>query len=395
MIVLTALLLLQAPAAADTLTLEQALARARTGRGTMAAASARVAAARAAFRVAGTVSNPTVSYSHSESAPRYHFLVDQSLDWLLRRGRDREAARFGIGAAQADSSLTVAEQDREVRVVYYTARAAGIAESLGLAQTALSDSVSRISQARLRAGDISLLEAEQARMEAARSRQNLSSVRENARVAASDLGRAVGLNPMAPPTPVDQLDAGLDQLSIQPVALERIPAVQVAVADSGSAAALARSANIAAVPLPTVQGGAEWEDPAEPNGGALAVFGVSIPLPLWNHGAGGAAEARARASEAAANVREARLTAAQQIEAIRVHLMETGIRARFARDTLLPAARALRQRALRAYQAGETGILPVLDALRSEREAALAGVEDLLAFQTALADWKTLTSYIR
>jgi outer membrane protein TolC len=48
---------------------------------------------------------------------------------------------------------------------------------------------------------------------------------------------------------------------------------------------------------------------------------------------------------------------------------------------------------LRAYQAGETGILPVLDALRSEREAVLAAVQDLLAFQTSLADWKTFTAY--
>jgi cobalt-zinc-cadmium efflux system outer membrane protein len=336
-----------------------------------------------------------VSYSHSESAPRYHLLVDQPLEWLLRRGRDRQSARFGVDAAQADSSLTVAEQEREVRVVYYTARAAVIAESLGVAQTALSDSVARISAARLRAGDISLLEAEQARAEAARSRQNLSSVREDARVAASDLGRVVGLDPMAPPIPTDQLDAGLDHLSIQPVTLERVPAVRAAVADSGSAAALARSANIAAVPLPTIQSGAEWDDPTEPNAGALAVFGLSIPLPLWNHGGGTAAEARARAIEAAANVREARLSTAQRIEATRVHLIESGFRARFARDTLLPAARALRQRALRAYQAGETGILPVLDALRSERDATLAGVQDLLAFQTALADWKTLMGYPR
>src|SRR3954451_5083155 len=196
MIVLTALLLLQAPAAADTLTLEQALAQARTGRGTMAAASARVAAARAAFRVAGTVSNPTVSYSHSESPPRFHFLVDQPLDWLLRRGRDREAARFGIGSAEADSSLTAADQDREVRVAFYTARAAAVAESLSSAQVALSDSVARISSARLRAGDISLLEAEQARAEATRARQNLSTVREGSRIAVSDLARAVGLDPL-------------------------------------------------------------------------------------------------------------------------------------------------------------------------------------------------------
>jgi cobalt-zinc-cadmium efflux system outer membrane protein len=394
MILLTALLLLQAPAA-DTLTLEQALTRARTNRGTVATAAARVAAARAALRVAGTVPNPTVSYSHTESTPRFHFLVDQPLDWLLRRGPDRQAARFGIGSAQADSSLTTADQDREVRVVYYTARAAIMAESLSLAQSALSDSVARISTARLRAGDISLLEAEQARAEAARSRQNVSTVREDARVAASDLGRAVGLDPAAPPVPVGQLDADLDNLSLQPVALERVPSVRVAVADSGSAAALAGSASIAAVPLPTLQSGAEWDDPTEPNAGALAVFGISIPVPLWNHGAGSAAEAKARASEAAAKVREARLAAAQRIEATRIHLIESGLRARFARDTLLPAAKALRERALHAYQAGETGILPVLDALRSEGAAAIASVQDLLVFQTALADWTTLTGYGR
>jgi outer membrane protein, heavy metal efflux system len=392
MLLLTALLLLQAPAP-DTLTLKQALTRARTSRGTTAAAAARVAAARAALRVAGTVPNPTVTYSHSESPPRFHLLVDQSLEWLLRRGRDRQAARFGIGSAQADSSFTVAEQDHEVRVVYYTARAAIIAESLSIAQTALSDSVAHISAARLRAGDISLLEAEQARAEAARSRQNLSSVREGAQVAASDLGRVVGLDPAAPPLPVDQLDTDLDRMSVQAVEVESVPSVRVAVADSGSTAALARSASIAAVPLPTLQSGAEWEDPTEPNAGALAVFGISLPLPLWQHGAGSTAEAQARAAAAAAQVREARLTAAQRIEATRIHLVESRLRARFARDTLLPVAQALRQRALRAYQAGETGILPVLDALRSEREAALAGVQDLLAFQTALADWETLTGY--
>jgi outer membrane protein TolC len=183
MLLLTALLLLQRP---DTLTLEQALTRSRLGRATVAAAAARVAAARSAVRSAGAIPNPTVSYSHSESPPRFHFLVDQSLEWLLRRGRDREAARFGVGSALADSSLTVAGQDREVRTTYYAARAALIAESLSVAQTALSDSVARISAARLRAGDISLLEAEQARAEAARSSQNLSSMREDARVAIWD-----------------------------------------------------------------------------------------------------------------------------------------------------------------------------------------------------------------
>ena len=57
---------------------------------------------------------------------------------------------------------------------------------------------------------------------------------------------------------------------------------------------------------------------------------------------------------------------------------------------MLPAAAVLRARAIRAYQAGETGIIPVLDALRSEREVALAAIQDELAYQEALADWYAL-----
>jgi outer membrane protein, heavy metal efflux system len=389
MLLLTALLL-QAPAP-DTLTLAEALARARTSRGQVVAASARVAAARAAYRVAGAVPNPTVTYSYSESFPSHHLLVDQPLDWLLRRGHDRASARFGIGSALADSSRTMADQERQVRVAFYTARAAQAAETLTIAQSALADSVARIGAARLRAGDISLLEAEQGQAEAARVRQSLSSAREGSRVATSDLAAAVGADPARPPAPVGALDAGLDHPPARAVTIEQVPAVRAAIADSGAAAALARSTSVGNIPLPTLQAGAEWEDPSTPNAAALAVVGVAIPLPLWQHGAGAVAEARARALAAAASVREARLDAVRRLEAARVRLEESGLRARFARDTLLPAARALRSRALRAYQAGETGVLPVLDALRSERDAALAGTQDMLAYQTAVADWEALS----
>jgi len=46
---------------------------------------------------------------------------------------------------------------------------------------------------------------------------------------------------------------------------------------------------------------------------------------------------------------------------------------------------------VRAYQSGETDILPAIDALRSERDASLAAVQDQLAFQEALAEWLALT----
>ena len=387
MFLLTALLLVQGPAV-DSLTLSQALTRSRANRAQIDAAAARVAEARAAYRSAGAIPNPTVSYSHSEAVPRQHLLVDQPLDWLLPPGKGEAGRQLWHRFSPSGLSQVLADQAREVRTAFYTARAGSLAEALARDQTTLADSVAKIGAARLRAGDISLLEAEQGQAEAARAHQSLSTVRENARVTAACFARAVGGDPAAPPLPIGPLEAGLDHPPTRPSTIDQVPSVRMAVADSGAAAARARSVSLGNIPLPTVQSGAEWDDPTQP--GALAVIGFAIPLPLWQHGSGSAAEAHARARAAAARVREARLEAARLLADARIRVDESGLRARFARDTLLPVARKLRDRALRAYQAGETGVLPVLDALRSERDAALGSLQDLLAFQTALADWEAL-----
>ena len=389
MILLYVALALQSPG--DSISLDQALDRARHARGSVAAAAAGVAEARAVLRTAGAIPNPTVSYSHTESTPRNHLLVDQSLDWLLRRGSDRSAARAGVDRALADSSLTVAGLLRDVRAAFYRARASRLAESLVRAQAALADSVARLAGARLRAGDISLLEQEQAAQEAARARQTAAAAREAARVDEAELARAIAWEG-APPIPTGALDAGVDQLPDSAIDVEALPAVRTAAADSAVAVAQARAAARGRVPLPTVQSGAEWGDESQP--GTLGVIGIAVPFPLWNLGRGTASAARARAARASALAREARFDAVRQIRQARIHLEETAARARFDRDSIVPGAALLRGRALRAYQAGETGIFPVLDALRGERDASLAAVQDQLAYQEALADWYALAGYV-
>ena len=388
MILLYVTLVLQSPG--DSISLDQALERARHARGSVTAAAAGVAEARAAVRVAGTIPNPVVSYSHTESTPRNHLLVDQSLDWLLRRGSDRSAARAGVDRAVADSSLAVAGLLRDVRAAFYRARASRLAEALVGAQAALADSVARIARARLRAGDISQLEQEQATQEAARTRQTAAAAREAARIDEAELARAIAWEGL-PPTPTGALDAGVDRLPDSAIDVTALPIVRSAAADSAAAAAQASSAASARVPLPTLQGGAEWNDESQP--GTLGVIGIAVPFPLWNLGGGTAAEASARAARAAALAGEARLDAVRQIRQARIHLEETAARARFDRDSIVPGAAVLRGRALRAYQAGETGIFPVLDALRGERDASLAALQDQLTFQEALADWYALAGY--
>ncbi len=347
-----------------------------------------MAGARAALRTAGAIPNPTVSYSHTEDLPREHLTVEQPLDWLLRRGVERDAARAGIRRAELDSGVTTARLLRDVRVAFYRARAATVSRELVDAQARLADSVALVAAARLRAGEVSLLEREQAALEAARARQLASTALEGARIAEADLGRVLGWEG-PPPRAVGALDESVDRLPDLAVDPGSLPAVRSAEAESASAAALVRSAERARVPLPSLTAGADWDDPTNP--GTLSVLGFALPVPLWSWNGGPVGEARARASETTALAREARLDAVQAVESARIRLEESAARARFARDTLLPGAAALRRRAVRAYEAGENDILPAIDALRSERDASLAAVQDQLAFQEALAEWLALT----
>lgn len=383
-----AVVLVLAQAPGDSVSLSAALARARATRGQAIVAAAQVAEARAALRSAGAISNPTVSFSHSGAVPQEHFLFDQPLDFLLRRGPERSAARARITGAQADSTQTIADLVREVRTTFYGAVAAGISERLVAAQSLYADSVAALAAARFKAGDISLLEQEQAAQEAARARQVLSVARQAAQVADAAFARAIAWGEARSPHAAGSLDADLAEPRTDSLISDSLPVVRAAVADSAATAALARSAAASRIPLPTIQGGAEWGDPTQP--GTLGVLGLALPLPLWQSGGGPVAEARARARRAAALAGETRLEAARALSELRARLTETGQRARFARDSMLPGAAVLRARAVHAYQAGETGILPVLDALRSEREVGLAAIQDELAFQEALADWSAL-----
>lgn len=382
---LAVLLASQAPS----LTLDDAQRMARQARGRPASAAAGVAEARAERRLAGRVPNPDVSYERTGDTPRQHLFVDQSFAWLLTRGADRAAAAAGIRRAQADSVQTMAELAQDVRIAFFEALGANETLRLVEEQVGFNDSLTRIARARLDVGDISRFEYEQVAQDGRRALLQLSETRENARTAQATLSRAIGWSGAAPPVPSGALDAGIDGDTSLVLSADSIPAVRAAIADSAAAAHILRSARLGRLPLPALTAGAEWDDPTDP-GHTLSVFGIALPLPLWNSGGAEVALAGARARLAAAEVRETRLEATRALAEARIRLEENARRARFARDSLVPGARELRLRAVAAYRAGETGVLPVLDALRSEREVVLTSIQDLQAFQEALARWRAL-----
>jgi cobalt-zinc-cadmium efflux system outer membrane protein len=351
-----------------------------------------VARARGAYRVAGIIPNPALQLETDDIAPTTKLTVAQPTSWLLRRGADRAAGRAGIERAEADSAQMLADLGREVRHAFYGALAAGERRRLVGEQARLADSLVRLAERRLRAGDISALERDQVAQEAARAHLAASQADEAASVAWLALARSIGWTGVDTLVPRGALDAGLDSALIAAGADDEEgtdpPFLRAALADSAAARARLRAARLAQLPLPSLVAGREWGGTPEPD--RSVVLGLAIPIPLWSQGREAVAMARAEAALSAAQAAEARLEIEAREGATWTRVRETAARARLARDSLLPTARRLRAGALRLFEEGRTGILPVFEAMRSEREVALDTVRELLAFQEARADLAAL-----
>jgi cobalt-zinc-cadmium efflux system outer membrane protein len=371
------------------LTLAGAWDAALHGRGVPASARAGIAAAGGGLRLAGQIPNPGFLLSYTGAAPSGHAILDQPMNWVLTRGADQGAARAVVDRARADSTAQLAQMAAEVRRAFYHALSRETRQRLLLDQQSVADSVVGIARRRFQAGDASRFEMEQAELEALLHSQLVAAERDEVAVARSALGSAIGWAGGPLPALAGSLDDGL-AATIGADSSRAIPMILAAQADSTFGAFALESAGRARIPFPSLEMGAEWNDPADP-GHTYGVIGVILPVPIWNQGGAQVAQAQARADAAAAQVTEARLAARQLVEEAGIRLQGTATRARFARDSLVPAAAGLRSRALAAYQSGETGIVPVLAAIQREREVQLAAIDALMAFQDALASLHALT----
>jgi cobalt-zinc-cadmium efflux system outer membrane protein len=374
----------------DSVTLEQALGRARAARPRVAAASGAAERGRGAGRVATIIPNPQAQLETDHSAPTRKLTVVQPLGWIVRRPWDLSVGRALRDRGVADSLIVLADLGRDVRAAFFTSLANDEQYRLLREQASLADSLVLTANRRLEAGDLSELERDQFAQEASRARLAYWEAREQASVARLDLARAIAVPVTAPPRPVGALDEGLDDATLDGSDgdVASLPAMRGAVADSIAARNRLRSAQWAMLPIPSLLAGREWGGDVELR--REAIVGLSVPIPIWSQGREAVAEARGLAAEQAARTAEARLTLGSELLAAQTRLRESALRARFARDSLMTEARRVRAGAVRLYEAGRTGVLPVFEALRAERDVARAMVRELLAFQEARADLAAL-----
>ena len=383
-----------------TMTLSQALARAHRLRPQAQLAAAVVSRARGSAQLTALVPNPFAIGQVDERTPTHQSTLTQPLAWLVRRSADVGTGRATVSRATADSVQIIADMGRDVQRAFFGALAAAERLRLAQEQSHLADSLVLFADRRVSAGEIAVFDRDQIAQEASRMRLTAALSREQSRVAQVDFARAVAWDGGPLPHPVGALTDALDTVVpsapefafAKDTTLTALPGLQAVLADSAAAAARWRAARRAQIPVPAIVIGLEWgangvaSTTTTRDARATSLVGLSMPLPIWNQGREATAEARGAAQEASARAAEARLTFAAQLSAAQIRASETAERARFARDTLYPDATRLRAGAVRLYEAGRTGLLPVLDAIRVERDVAQILVQELLAFQQARAD---------
>jgi len=362
------------------LTLDDAIARARTTAPRAQAATQRVAAAQGALFQATRLPNPSLElreenltlseHSGNGSDPTIDFFA--TLSELVEVGGKRRARR-GVATAEvqvADATLAQVQQGLTVDTMrrYVAAlRARNLGHVLTDAQQGLQAVVStmerRVTQGYAPEADLMKFRAESARLGVEVARAQLDFGRQAVALAAL-IGDAV------PPAPTQLVDPPqLDAPAGEPADLVR-PAVEQRPEVRAAAAQLERARQTVALEqarrLPDPELTAGYKRTQSVN---TLVTGVLVPLPLFNTNAGNIARAAAEERAAAADLEVLRRELSAELTALLVTAAELSRRARRIGEDVLRPAEVVWNAARSAFREGGADILKLVDAERVYTDA--------------------------
>jgi cobalt-zinc-cadmium efflux system outer membrane protein len=375
-----ACLCVAAPAAAQSLTFEEAAARAREQAGRVLVARARVAEAEAVLVDASARyrTNPALDVS---AGPRFAAAGKTAdLDIALSQQFDSRAQRTArMAAARAGIDRERASAGEASRVAVFDALSAfldAVAARDRLRLVEESEGVSRqlmsATDRRYAAGDVSGIDLNHARIEAARAASTLAA----SRAAAADaLQQLRGLLRLAT---LDAVEGTLDVAPPPAVAtarasLEQRPDLAALTAEARAAEAEAQLGQALARPELGAKVGYQRDE-----NDSVVLGGLTITLPAFQRGQGLIAAGRARATRARLEFETVRdLAAAELDRAYTAYANQAQAAALL--DAALPSVDDNENLARRSYEAGEMGLLDYLIIRRDALQTRTAAVDRRLA----------------
>jgi len=379
------------------LTLPEAITRGLARAPTISAAQAAVRANAADTAVAALRPNPTLDVEAENVAGTgvYSGLrsteITVGVSLPLELGGKR-AARVGVAEAQGtrarlDAAIAAADLRQRITQAYNEAAASQERARLARDQLAIAVEGFRVAHVRVLAGSASPLEEQRAGVARINAEAALFRTDRSRDLALANLQAIVG----SPASAVDERwfntlpPQGPTLLDIRPGNLT----VAAAAADAELAGARVRLARSQRVQDVTVRAAARR---LEATKDVAAVFGVSVPLPLFNNGRQAVEVANEQRNQAEALKQAAQLDAERDIRTARTEVANASISARAATGPALAAALEAARIARIGYREGKFGQLDLLEAERSLAETRAAAVDALAALHDAEARLERLTA---
>lgn len=382
---------------APLLTLSDALVAAVLSAPSLAVAEAGIQAARAQGEIARLRPNPSLvsELENVGGTGIYEGLRSSEttvgLSLPLELGGKRRArvavARAQLGRTEIEAAVARADLRLRVTEAYIEAVAWQRRSVTAEEQVAVATEGLRVARVRVRAGRASPLEESRAGVTLVNAKAALERAERSAEVAAANLARLIG-------RPVSLLDlAWFDRVGRigpgAPTDASGTLAVAAARADVGAASAqvaLARSQRISDL---TVSASARR---LEQTNDTAAVFGLSVPLPLFNDGRAAVRLALAQRVQADARQRLAAMNAEQDIASAQAEVANAAATARAAAGPALVGAQEAARIARIGYREGKFGQLDLIEAERTLLETRNAATDALAAFHQAEARLERLSA---
>jgi cobalt-zinc-cadmium efflux system outer membrane protein len=368
------------------LDLRGALAAAESGNLELRAARQQRALAIAGLTTARQLPNPTVSFTAARDTPHEGVSLDVPIELGGKRGKRIAVAKEEQKSTEIDIAVLSLQLRRRAREAFY--RALSAREQTAQAKTAfeLSTHTRDLVQQRFEAGDVAQLEVLQAEVELARSSADYETTEQAQK--AADVTLAALLNRNLEET--FSLQGQLDGIPPTPTLPDVTSRAMQSNGDLLKTAQDLRTeerrlalANAQKIPNLDLSGGSDFNSPGEFRVGAKG--GISVALPLFNHGQGDIALSRARSELLRLTLASERNNVSAQVASAFFDYVAKSHQVQQYHDRVLPQSIRLEQMAEDSYQSGKTNVLTLLDAQRRLNDVRVAYVGALFAAQSSFA----------
>ena len=369
------------------LTLEEAIRMALEHNATLQAKQLELQATQANEITAALRPNPTATYLAeqfgSQGQPQYTVSLGQTIETGGKRGRRIESAHAATRVTRYELEDVRRQVIFQTKKAFTDALVAQASQALAAANLMTLDELERIQRMRTERGDISELDLNRIQLQRFTFERDAADAARAIRAAQIELRSLVGAEMVTEDFSI------VGELTFRDVPIKREDLYRLAVMNRPDLRAAQAAFEKARADVNLARANAWWdvtpllEYQRIQNDNTIG-FGISLPIRIFDRNQGEIARTKAEVQRLNAVSRAVGLQALAEVDTAVATAMTEQEKVHRLREIYLPKARQVRDTVEYAYRRGGLSLLDFLEAQRSYRETALAEIQALGNYDSAL-----------